>query len=55
MICLIASFPAVVPGGGNYHRNPSSTISAQFPGAAEGVEAFADTDRRDNNGRQPWF
>ena len=52
--CLIVFlFTTVVAGGRNDHRNPTSHVSAKLPGAAEGVEAFADTDRRDNNGKCP--
>lgn len=41
----------VVSGGGEHYRNPTSLVSAQLPGAAEGPEASEDADRRDYNGR----
>lgn len=50
MTPAVLFFSVVVCCGGHHHRNPPARVSAQLPGAAEGVEAAADADRRDDHG-----
>lgn len=47
---LLLCLAAVVGRRGNHHRNPSALVSAEFPGAAKGAEAFTDANRRNHHG-----
>lgn len=50
-MCMWFLLLSVVSGSCHHHRNPTSPVSAQLPGAAQSSETFANANGRNHHGR----